>query len=1115
MPYKSIYGGSSDSDSSGYKSIYGGSKPKSPSGPSVKSLDDIKSFAATKGLEVKEKQPSFFTKAIDFMSRPVFASAGAAKALVKNFDSNVTNNENPLWEAWKGLKGEEKETYSDVLKEAGVKNKIATGLVGFALDVALDPTTYIGGSLVKGALKTGAKTAKVGLNLTRRFNPDLARGIEVAGTTLKDALGNAFVHGYGTSEGLASGISKYYNKLGIKTDETISKFDEVFKNLPKEQHTEFAQTLSEHRKQLIGINKKIKEESLGEFNKYFGGTSPLKDVKQAEVRFGGAKNFEQKFESSASKVTGRLQKTLDNFTKKTERFKKQREIKLADKKDLLEVKIGENITSKTASLNTRLEKVLKDELNLFTGDLLDIEKSLKSNIVKDGLLKGSMKDLADPTAKEFDDIVQSALGPIRDDIEESIAKLQQEVLDSSGKEFLSKGMGFTNSKEAIAKMLQDKIVTTQNDYNKLVFEMEDKISKQINELRNKVAEKLNAKQSEITSKIINLQNETSVKQSIASKFFNSRKLAKNKLNELMPTFKTPEQAKFFNEHYVRTADEMADSINLPPSQRFKAYFPSIDVERLKSPATGRAASITDESYKKLYKGLVEKELDKPVEALTRTQLKIFRDNLSRETLNDAVTNFGKATTEFKSEAEAAKAGYRLIKEKQFGKGVGYLKEGDFNYINNYLYPELKSIDMLAKASGYDAFSKMFKGAVTSWFPAFHVRNAISGVIQNYEVFGARAFDPSNIASGLAVLKGADRDLKLGGKIYKASELNKVLKENFGGSSRYVSDLGDYIQELTDGSYKVLNKMDPKRLGNFIESNQKANALVIGLKQGKSIDEAVKLAEQAGFNYQNITKFESKVMRRLIPFYSFMRKNAELQGRTLIKNPERILNQAKAATAIGNMFGQKVTEEDLQGVPPWALQGLGFKIKDNKYVSQFGLPIEEFLNRVNNPIMSTLSSLNPLIKYPLEAKLGYDFFRDAKLIDVNTVAKGTGEVLWQAQESGKLPKELAEAINIKKFKDPNTDEIKYSMSPTALHLLRNLPTSRLENTLNKVFDKDTDQVQKLVAFFSGGKIYDIDTEKQKYFNERDLRRDLEDWLLSIGEGKKFEQFYLPKREEVKE
>lgn len=849
MPYKSIYGGSSDSDSSGYKSIYGGSKPKSPSGPSVKSLDDIKSFAATKGLEVKEKQPSFFTKAIDFMSRPVFASAGAAKALVKNFDSNVTNNENPLWEAWKGLKGEEKETYSDVLKEAGVKNKIATGLVGFALDVALDPTTYIGGSLVKGALKTGAKTAKVGLNLTRRFNPDLARGIEVAGTTLKDALGNAFVHGYGTSEGLAGGISKYYNKLGIKTDETINKFSDVFKNLPKEQHTEFAQTLLEHRKSL----------------------------------------------ASAARDTG--------------------------------------------------EKILK--------------------------------------------------------------------------------------------------------------------------------------------------------------------------RDTVPVFKTPEQTKFFNENYKQIVDELADSAGLPASKKFKAYFPSIDVERLKSPATGRAASITDESYKKLYKGLVEKELDKPVEALTRTQLKIFRDNLSRETLNDAVTNFGKATTEFKSEAEAAKAGYRLIKEKQFGKGVGYLKEGDFNYINNYLYPELKSIDMLAKASGYDAFSKMFKGAVTSWFPAFHVRNAISGVIQNYEVFGARAFDPSNIASGLAVLKGADRDLKLGGKIYKASELNKVLKENFGGSSRYVSDLGDYIQELTDGSYKVLNKMDPKRLGNFIESNQKANALVIGLKQGKSIDEAVKLAEQAGFNYQNITKFESKVMRRLIPFYSFMRKNAELQGRTLIKNPERILNQAKAATAIGNMFGQKVTEEDLQGVPPWALQGLGFKIKDNKYVSQFGLPIEEFLNRVNNPIMSTLSSLNPLIKYPLEAKLGYDFFRDAKLVDVNTVAKGTGEVLWQAQESGKLPKELAEAINIKKFKDPNTDQIKYSMSPTALHLLRNLPTSRLENTLNKLFDKDTDQVQKLVAFFSGGKIYDIDTEKQKYFNERDLRRDLEDWLLSIGEGKKFEQFYLPKREEVKE
>jgi hypothetical protein len=47
------------------------------------------------------------------------------------------------------------------------------------------------------------------------------------------------------------------------------------------------------------------------------------------------------------------------------------------------------------------------------------------------------------------------------------------------------------------------------------------------------------------------------------------------------------------------------------------------------------------------------------------------------------------------------------------------------------------------------------------------------------------------------------------------------------------------------------------------------------------------------------------------------------------------------------------------------------------------------------------------------------------------------------------------------------------------------------------------------FFSGGKVYDIDVETQKFFNERDLRRDIEDQLLERGVGNKYENFYIYK------
>jgi len=67
-----------------------------------------------------------------------------------------------------------------------------------------------------------------------------------------------------------------------------------------------------------------------------------------------------------------------------------------------------------------------------------------------------------------------------------------------------------------------------------------------------------------------------------------------------------------------------------------------------------------------------------------------------------------------------------------------------------------------------------------------------------------------------------------------------------------------------------------------------------------------------------------------------------------------------------------------------------------------------------------------------------------------------------------------------------------MSPKALHLLRNIPTSRFQSTFEKIFDKDLDSANKYAALFTGGRIYDIDAAKQamtallqpiKEFNER--------------------------------
>ena len=803
------------------------SKKKTTTAPSISTIEGLTSFAESKGLEVKEKKPSLFRRGIDIISRPLYSSAGLAKALVKK--------ENPLLEAWKGLSGQDKETYSDVLKEVGVENKWVRGSIGFALDIALDPATYFGGALIKGVGKTLGIAGRTSLKGASKLNPRSVASLEIAGKSLKDAFGYAFKFGYGTTKGVSDDVARYFNKIGIAKEAIVEK---NFRTLNK-----FSDDVLDEAADIMFKNKRL----------------------ELATRTGGKAEF----------ITG---------------------------------------TGKVADAVTEMKKI----------------------------------------------------------------------------------------GERIGKMT-----------------------------------------------------------------------------------------------------------GLPEEKLYKNYFPSILNQRrrvLQDIPSG--LKVGKEGYLKKFADKIKDEdlIKKPIEAYSRREFEVVKNVMTRETLSELITGYGKSLKAFNNVDDAAKAGYNLVKDKMFGKNLGYLKEGDFKFINNYLFPEMKTIDMLAKASGYDKFTNIFKSAVTAWFPAFHIRNYISGNVQNYSVLGSQAFNPANHMNALGFLKGSNRLIKFKNWSGTGKEMQKILADNFGSASRYISDYAGYIDNIGAKGFKVksaIQKLNPRRFGNFIEMNQKAVAVSGALKKGSTLKEAIKLAEKAGFDYSKITKFESKIMRRAIPFYTFARKNAELQLRTLAQNPERILNQIKFTRNLSEVFGgEKPTEEQLKGLPDWALDSLGFKVSGNRFLTKFGLPLEEFIERVARPSKTTLSSLNPIVKYPLESKLGYDFFRERDIIDINKIAPVTGELILN-----KAPGWFKDIMRVKKV---DTDYgIKYYASPTALHKLRNIPTSRFQNTLEKMFDKDMNKVDKWLAFLTGARIYDIDIELQKYFEERDLRDDVENQLLLLGEIKKFEKAYVPK------
>lgn len=825
---------------------------------------DLIDYAASKGITAKADKPSLFRRTLDFLQRGNYMTANVVKDMVDGGEFK------PLQSAWRGLSGKDKTTYSEVLDIAGMENKILRGGLGFVLDVALDPTTYFGGSLVKGASKAVKAVAKPIGKATQKAAPVFANHIIDAATSIKDAFGTAFKFGYNVTPDVSNGVIKSLNKIGIARDAVINKYITVFKPLNKVQQKEFARTL-------IATRKKIRAYEV-------------------------------------------------------------------------------------------------------------------------------------PRVK---------------------------ALEKTGK----------TTEEALA---------------------------------------------------------------IARKEANKK---------FKPKFNDETQQIVFDKVLVPEIDNLANIAGLDDAFKVDAYYPIMDITKMdKADKVGGVLAQGNKGYMKEFADKqkdIAKLLDKPIEAYSRVEMVAMRDAINKETLEAMVSGYGKTKSQFALLDDAEKLMYREIKDKKMGgKTIGYLKKNDAEFINDYMFPEFKTIDIIAKASGYDKFTKVFKTAVTSWFPAFHVRNALSGVAQSYEVFGKEAFNPNTYMTAMGIMKKSKLPLVIKnskGKVMwegTGDGMKKLFDEQFGGSSRYISDLGDYIEEITRGKFSFKKIKDPGRnLGNAIETFHKAAGTIMGLKQGKGLDEAMKLAERAGFDYSKITKFEAKIMRRMIPFYTFMKKNAELQLKTLKYHPERIINQAKLATGLSEMLGGKVTEEDIKGLPDWVLSGLGFKISGDKYLSSFGLPIEEFIDNVNRPLMKTLTSLNPLIKYPLESKLGYDFFREREIVDIKKVAPNTGAKLYEMDQKGHLPDWLSQSLNIKRRMYQG--EYIYEASPKVLHIVRNLPTSRIQNTLESIFNNDKDAVNKWTAFFSGTKIYDIDMEQAAYFKQKDLTTDIQRQLLELGEGQQFKSFYIYK------
>jgi len=378
---------------------------------------------------------------------------------------------------------------------------------------------------------------------------------------------------------------------------------------------------------------------------------------------------------------------------------------------------------------------------------------------------------------------------------------------------------------------------------------------------------------------------------------------------------------------------------------------------------------------------------------------------------------------------------------EFGKAVGSTKKGqrfdlngdpipdDWVVLKNHAYPpqvgkvlnqQYQLLKSPAKTSEvikmYDEVQNWWKKYSLASRPAWHSRNAIGNFWNNYFIGGvtnpivygeaaavqkAMQADKGVIVEKLDRLTGADRvDPSVvvnGTKMTREQIWNEAVKRGVYESGLYGQDLGQAAITSSNiplsTEWSVINKAFAA--GKTVENNARIALFIDQIRKGKSLDEAGDMVRKTLFDYSDLSDFEKRYAKRIMPFYTWSRKNIPAQLEAAMKNPDRA---QKLNIIVGNMQNgvQRIDENDVE---QWAKNQfpifLNEKDSDQYYTfvtAMSYLPTAELERVFQDPeeikkMMGDMTS--PVLKVPFELFTNYNLFRD-EVIDFSQEGYGIGK-----------------------------------------------------------------------------------------------------------------------------
>lgn len=278
---------------------------------------------------------------------------------------------------------------------------------------------------------------------------------------------------------------------------------------------------------------------------------------------------------------------------------------------------------------------------------------------------------------------------------------------------------------------------------------------------------------------------------------------------------------------------------------------------------------------------------------------------------------------------------------------------------------------------YDKFLSTYKMVNTIYSPAFYGNNALGNAFNSFLYCDAAAFDPRKlkIARGIASTGDPKQFLTLHGEKYSYKQLRDIC------GRLGISNTSFYEHEIRQDAKGFANmKLNKKLLevSSGIEDTQRIALFIEALDNTGDFEKAVDVVNKFLFDYSDLSEFEHKVMKRAIPFYTFMRKNNPLQLEQIFCNPRVYRNLNYGFNNFETLSGSNYVEDENRNEWRKDYVQLPFQIGGENIGFNLNLPYETLERLTPEKILGQSS---PLIKALPELYSGKYAFTG---MDVNSV-----------------------------------------------------------------------------------------------------------------------------------